>query len=53
MECEQKIKKLEKKIERLELISHPPVDWERKIQSLDDSVSKLYSLMADIILKKE
>lgn len=52
MECKQKIEELEKKIERLELIAHPPIDWEHKIQSLDDSIAKLYSLMADVILKK-
>ena len=53
MECKQKIEELEKKIERLELIAHTPIDWEHKIQSLDDSIAKLYSLMADVILKKE
>ncbi len=42
---EQKIDNLEKRVRKLELFSHPPVDWEQKIKSLEDSYMKLYDLI--------
>ena len=42
---EQKIENLERRVKRLELFSHPPVNWEQKIKSLEDSIIKLYNLI--------
>ena len=47
MESEEqhnKIKELEARVEMLELFSHPPIDWQKRIESLEDSYIRLYDL---------
>tara|TARA_Y100000310_G_scaffold259489_1_gene268162 strand:- start:281 stop:430 length:150 start_codon:yes stop_codon:yes gene_type:complete len=41
MESEERIKSLEKRIEKLELHSHPPIDWEKRIDKLEEVYIKL------------
>ena len=36
---------VEHRISMLESISHPPIDWERKIRSLEDAYNRLYDLI--------
>ena len=38
---DKKIKSLEKRIEKLELHSHPPIDWEKRIDKLEEVYIKL------------
>ena len=46
-QSEQKINNLERRVKKLELFSHPLVNWEQKIKSLEDSYMKLYDLIKD------
>ena len=41
---EKRIDILERRIKKLELFSHAPVDWEKKIKSLEASITRLYDL---------
>ena len=41
---DEKIDRLERRIEKLELFSHPPIDWQKRIESLEDSYIRLYDL---------
>ena len=46
MVSEKENKALERlmiRIERLERWAHPPIDWERKIKSLEDAYIRLYN----------
>ena len=36
-----KLKKIEERLDILEIDSHPPVDWELKIKKLEEMVEKL------------
>ena len=52
MESEERIKyfeRIERRIEKLELFSHPPVDWRKKIKYLEDAYMHLYDLVKKII----
>ena len=52
MESEERIKyfeRLERRIEKLELFSHPPNDWQKRIQCLEDSYIRLYDLLKETI----
>ena len=39
----QQNKKLEARIEMLELYSHPPIGWEERIKNLEKSMKKLFN----------
>ena len=46
MESEQqhkKIKELETRIEMLELYSHPPIGWEKRIDNLEKAIKNLFN----------
>ena len=47
----EKIKwdRIESRLSLLESISHPPTDWERKIESLEDAYNRLYDLIKNKI----
>ena len=45
MEQEGKIERIMERIRMLETISHPPVDWEMKINELAKKVKKLEQLI--------
>ena len=52
MESEERVKKferLERRIEKLELFSHPPIDWKNRIKYLEDAYMKLYDLLKDVM----
>ena len=52
MESEEKIKRLERlerRIEKLELFSHPPIDWEKRMKYLEDSYMELYDLLKEVM----
>ena len=52
MESEEKIKhfeNLERRIEKLELFSHPPIDWKKRIKYLEDAYMRLYDLFKKTI----
>ena len=49
MESRKKIEHLERRIEKLELFSHPPIDWKKRIQYLEDAYMRLYDLIRDIM----
>ena len=53
MEPEEKIEYLERRIEKLELFSHPPIDWRTRIQYLEDAYMKLYDLLMNKIKGKQ
>jgi predicted transcriptional regulator len=40
---------IEKRLSFLESLSHPAVDWERKIRSLEDAYNRLYDLIKNKI----
>ena len=40
---------IEKRIEVIELIAHPPVDWQKKIESIEGSFNRLYDLVKSLI----
>ena len=47
MESEERVKyfeKLKRRIEKLELFSHPPVVWQKRIESLESAYIRLYDL---------
>ena len=47
MEQGAKIDNIERRVEKLELFSHPPNDWEKRIQYLEDAYMRLYDLMKE------
>ena len=49
MEQQEKIEILERRIEMLELFSHPPNDWEKRIKSLEGAYIRLYDLLKKTI----
>ena len=46
---EQKLKELERRVKHLELVAHSPVDWEKKIESLEGAYNRLYDLIRNKI----
>jgi len=46
---EQRLKELEARVSHLEHIAHPPVDWEKKIESLEGAYNRLYDLIRNNI----
>ena len=52
MEFSEKLEKLEKRIEHLELVAHPPANWSNKIKSLEDAYNRLYNLLKSEIMKQ-
>ena len=56
MESEEEVKrlqKLERRVEKLELFSHPPINWKKRIKYLEDAYMKLYDSLKEIIKAKE
>ena len=45
MEQKGKIEKIMERIRKLEVVSHPPVDWDKKIDMLAKKVKKLEQLI--------
>tara|TARA_Y100000310_G_scaffold269737_1_gene283154 strand:+ start:360 stop:521 length:162 start_codon:yes stop_codon:yes gene_type:complete len=45
MEQERKVERIMERIRKLEVASHPPVDWDRKIDELAKKVKKLEQLI--------
>ena len=43
----QRLARLEERVSHLEHIAHPPVDWEKKIESLEGAYNRLYDLIRD------
>ena len=41
----QRLDRLEERVSHLEHIAHPPVDWEKKIESLEGAYNRLYDLI--------
>ena len=55
MESEEEVKRLERlerRITKLELFSHPPIDWKKRIKYLEDAYMKLYDLFKQFIKEK-
>ena len=55
MESEEKVKRLElieRRIEKLELFSHPPIDWKKRIKYLEDAYMRLYDLFKQFIKER-
>ena len=55
MESEEQVKRLElieRRIEKLELFSHPPTDWKKRIKYLEDAYMRLYDLFKQFIKEK-
>ena len=55
MESEKEIKRferIERRITKLELFSHPPIDWKKRIKYLEDAYMKLYDLFKQFIKEK-
>ena len=48
----KKIERLENRINRLESWTHPPVDWETKIKSLEQAFIRLYKFVKESFMKK-
>ena len=46
---EQRLDKLEERVSHLEHIAHPPVAWEKKIESLEGAYNRLYDLIKNKI----
>ena len=44
--------RIESRLSLLESISHPPTNWERKIESLEDAYKRLYDLIINKIEDK-
>ena len=40
-QSEKRIDRLERRIKKLELHSHPPIDWEKRIEYLEETYMKL------------
>ena len=56
MEPEERVKyfeKLERRIKKLELHSHPPIDWEKRIEYLEETYMKLYDLLTNKIKENQ
>ena len=49
---EERLDKLEARISHLEHIAHAPVDWEKKIESLEGAYNRLYDLIRNKIEDK-
>ena len=49
---EKRLNRLEKRIDHLEHIAHPPVNWEKKIESLEGAYNRLYDLIRNKIEDK-
>ena len=43
---------IENRLDRIELIAHPPVDWQHKIESLEGAYNRLYDLVQHLIKEK-
>ena len=52
MELSKRLEELERRIEHLELVAHPPVDWAKKIESLEGAYERLYDLLKSEIMKQ-
>ena len=52
MESEKRITNLERRIEKLELFSHPPIDWKNRIKYLEDAYMRLYDLVEQFTKEK-
>jgi cell shape-determining protein MreC len=52
MELSKRLKELERRIEHLELVAHPPIDWSNKIESLEGAYERLYDLLKSEIMKQ-
>ena len=48
----KKIDKLENRVSKLESWAHPPINWDRKIKSLEDAFKRLYNFVKKNIVKK-
>ena len=48
MEQERKIEKIMERIRKLEVSSHPPVDWDKEIDILAKKIKKLEQLIINI-----
>ena len=48
MEQERKIEKIMERIRKLEVVSHPPVDWDEEIDILAKKIKKLEQLIINI-----
>ena len=44
---EERLDRLEERVSHLERIAHPPVNWEKKIESLEGAYNRLYDLIKD------
>ena len=42
----------ERRIDKLEAVAHPPVNWQHKIESLEGAFTRLYDLVNDLIKEK-
>ena len=47
----KRIPDIERRLTKLEELSHPPVEWEHKIGSHDDAISKLFERLQQIETK--
>ena len=52
MELSEKLEQLERRIEHLELVAHPPIDFSNKIKSLEGAYKRLYDLFKSEIMKQ-
>ena len=43
MELKEKLKELEARVEMLELYSHPPIGWEKRIDNLEKAIKNLFN----------
>ena len=46
---EKRLDMLEERVRHLEHIAHPPVNWEKKIESLEGAYNRLYDLIKNKI----
>ena len=46
---EKRLDRLEERVSHLEHIAHPPVNWEKKIESLEGAYNRLYDLIRNNI----
>ena len=46
---EKRLDRLEERVNNLEHIAHPPVNWEKKIESLEGAYNRLYDLIKNKI----
>ena len=49
---EKRLDRLEERVQHLELVAHAPVDWEKKIESLEGAYNRLYYLIRNKIEDK-